>query len=347
MDLQIPGFGKNKLPSRKMNRATVTGWPLLLCLLLLPGEIPENTGIQQAFEAYEEQLLGSTETIRMVPVRGGTFRMGNDGGAAEVSPAHEVAVGDFWMGAYEITWDQYELFSGKRNNQPNPDRGEEVSLEVDGIASATTPYVDMSHGMGKRGYPVINVTQYAALNFCKWLSAKTGRFYRLPTEAEWEYACRAGSTEPYYFGSDTTRLHEYAWYGGNSENRYHPVGQKTPNSFGLYDMHGNVAEWTMDQFSADTYAGRSGNRTENPWVVPDKLYPRTVRGGSWKDPAEALMSFTRIPSDPAWKRIDPQIPKSRWWFTNASHVGFRIIRPRITPSPEEISKYWLEAIDDY
>ncbi len=347
MEVRSSGLGSNRQPRGKINRAAVTYWPVLLLVLLLPDSLPETPGNQQAFEAYAEKLEGSSETIAMVPVRGGSFRMGSDNGPAEVSPAHEVVVGDFWMGAYEITWNQYELFSSQRNNQANPDRGDEVSLEVDAVASATTPYVDMSHGMGKKGYPVINVTQYAALNFCKWLSAKTGRFYRLPTEAEWEYACRAGSTEPYYFGSDSANLDEYAWYGQNSENRYQPVGQKTPNSFGLYDMHGNVAEWTMDQFSADTYAGRGDNRIENPWVVPEKLYPRTVRGGSWKDPAVSLMSFARMPSDPAWKRIDPQIPKSRWWFTNASHVGFRVIRPKITPSPEEISKYWLEAIDDY
>ncbi|MBT8183795.1 MAG: formylglycine-generating enzyme family protein, partial [Eudoraea sp.] len=197
------------------------------------------------------------------------------------------------------------------------------------------------------GYPVVNITEYAALTFCKWLSAKTGKFYRLPTEAEWEYACRAGSTGYYSFGKDSTKLGEYAWYKVNSNNKYQKVGTKKPNAFGLFDMHGNVAEWTMDQYREEGYPDRGETLTTNPWVKPTELYPRAVRGGSWQDDAGALGAASRTGSRAAWKRIDPQIPKSRWWFTNASHVGFRIIRPWNTPSKEEIEKYWLEAIDDY
>jgi formylglycine-generating enzyme len=320
---------------------------MALVILLIPGVLSFTFPAQQGFEGYNEGIEGSEETIAMVPVTGGSYFMGSNSGHVGEGPPHKVEVADFWMGAYEITWDQYLLFSGQRNNQANPDRGTEVSLGVDAIASATTPYVDMSHGMGKKGYPVINVTQYAALTFCKWLSAKTGRFYRLPTEAEWEYACRAGTEGDYFFGNDTTALGEYAWFKGNSGKKYHPVGQKTPNPYGLYDIHGNVAEWTMDQYNSGTYASREGKLSVDPWVVPEKLYPRTVRGGSWMDEALILRSAARTGSDAKWKRIDPQIPKSRWWFTNAPHVGFRIVRPKIAPDPDEIKKYWLEAIDDF
>jgi len=318
-------------------------------LLVLPGAIallPVDRE-EKPFERYEEHLAGSRETIPMVPIHGGKFTMGSDQGPTGETPAHQVQVGDFWMSTTEITWDLYLQFTEQRNNELNSDHSDEVSLKVDGIASATTPYVDMSHGMGKKGYPVINVTQHAALTFCQWLSAKTGRFYRLPTEAEWEYACRAGSAEPYSFGADSTQLGTYAWYKGNSQNHYHPVGLKQPNAYGLFDMHGNVAEWAMDQFELDTYAQRQGEITVDPWVVPDRLYPRSVRGGSWQDEADQLRSAARMGSDPRWKRIDPQIPKSRWWFTNAPHVGFRIVRPRVTPAPKEISAYWLPAINDY
>lgn len=307
----------------------------------------QKTESTDPFVPYNQPLEGSSEEIRMVPVPGGAFMMGNDSGPAAEAPAHEVFVGDFWMSTYEITWDQYLLFSEQRNDAVNTNAGTEVNLDIDGISSATTPYVDMSHGMGRKGFPVVNVTQHGALTFCKWLSAKTGRFYRLPTEAEWEYACRAGSTDAYFFGNDTTQLDAYAWYKSNSGAGYQKVGTKKPNPFGLYDMHGNVAEWTMDKFAAGTYAERSGTEVRDPWVVPTDLYPRTVRGGSWQDAAEALRASARTASDARWKRIDPQIPKSRWWFTNASHVGFRIVRPRNTPSPEAIEKYWLEAIDDY
>ena len=299
------------------------------------------------FEPYKEPLYRDNEGIEMQPVSGGVFTMGSEDGGKAEQPPHQVEVSDFWMATFELTWDQYEYYSQNRDNTIFPGSGTEVKLDVDAISSATTPYVDMSYGMGKRGYPVVNVTQHAALTFCKWLSAKTGRFYRLPTEAEWEYACRAGSTEAYSFGKDSSRLDEYAWYKGNSDGHYHKVGLKEPNAFGLYDMHGNVAEWTLDKFNEDTYKKRSDSENLNPWVVPDELYPRVVRGGSWQDNPEDLRSFSRRGSDPAWKRIDPQVPKSRWWFTNAPFVGFRIVRPRVTPPPEEIAAYWLEAIDEY
>lgn len=322
---------------------------LAVILILMAFNTSHRTSMQiKAFEPYSQVISGSDQVIKMVAVKGGDFLMGNDNGPKNESPSHKVEVDDFWMGAYEITWDQYTLFSERRIDQvENLDRDGEVNLEVDAVASATTPYVDMSHGMGRKDFPVVNITQHAALTFCKWLSAKTGKFYRLPTEAEWEYACRAGSSTQYSFGDDVSKLDEYAWYSGNSGEKYQKIGQKEPNAFGLYDMHGNVAEWTMDQYEETAYSDRKGNTVKNPWIVPTELYPRSVRGGSWKDDAVSLTSSARIASKAAWKRIDPQIPKSKWWHTNASHVGFRIVRPFITPSQEEMEKYWLEAIDDY
>lgn len=322
---------------------------LSLAVLLLSAFENKNHLIAiEGFEAYNELIYGSGVTIQMQPIAGGSFVMGNDNGAAAERPAHKVKVDDFWMSAYEITWDQYQLFAEREiDGASNPEKSMEVDIAIDAVAAATTPYVDMSHGMGRKGYPVVNITEYAALTFCKWLSAKTGKFYRLPTEAEWEYACRAGSSEFYSFGKDSTQLDQYAWYSANSNNKYQKVGTKKPNAFGLFDMHGNVAEITMDQYVELTYANRQTAHPVNPWVRPTKLYPRVVRGGSWQDKAIELGAATRIGSKAAWKRIDPQIPKSRWWFTNASHVGFRIIRPKNTPSKEEIDKYWLEAIDDY
>ena len=325
-------------------------FPILIVLLITASSFYSRRGslAKDTFEAYEEAISGSKEIIKMQPIKGGNFLMGSKMGVKAEHPEHQVAVGDFWMAAYEITWDQYQLFAERLiDGATNPNMAQEVTIDIDGIAAATTPYVDMSHGMGRKGFPVVNITEYAALTFCKWLSAKTGKFYRLPTEAEWEYACRAGSSADYSFGNDSTKLGQYAWYKNNSGNKYHKVGSKKPNTFGLYDMHGNVAEWTMDQFNENGYLSRDEGITTNPWVRPTDLYPRAVRGGSWKDGAGKLRSAARIGSRPAWKRIDPQIPKSRWWFTNASHVGFRIVRPKNTPSKEEIEKYWLEAIDDY
>lgn len=315
------------------------------------GENPESSGIKKnknPFIAYSQEISGSTITIKMNPVKGGEFLMGSNEHNDDEKPQHRVLVDDFWMSSFEITWDQYELFLERQIDTFGlKDLDSEVAIDIDAISSASTPYVDMSQGMGKKGYPVVNITQHAALTFCKWLSAKTGKFYRLPTEAEWEYAARAGSNSSYYFGDNPAELNLYAWYKDNSEGKYQKSGTKQPNKFGLYDMHGNVSEWTMDQYAPDTYANRLGKTNNNPFIKPTKLYPRTVRGGSWMDPAVALRSSAREGSSAEWKRIDPQIPKSRWWFTNAPNVGFRIIRPKKIPPIEEIEAYWLTAIDDY
>lgn len=318
-------------------------------LIILFAPYLEN--IVDNFEPYNEVIPGTDAMISMVPVNEGEFYMGSDkkenGRNEDEGPVHKVKVDAFWMSKYEITWDQYETFLYRESSSEKFKPEEELKafgISLDGISGATQPYIDMSFGMGKKGYPVINVTQYAALSFCKWLTALTGRFYRLPTEAEWEYAARAGTQTRYHFGDKKQSLVDYAWYKNNSKGKYHRVGTKKPNQWGLYDMHGNVSEWTMDKYEEDYYF-RSG--MNNPWNVPDKLYPRVTRGGSWKDDAENLRSAARGWSKKIWKRRDPQLPKSRWWHTDAPFVGFRIVRPESPPSNEEIKKYWLKVYEDY
>ena len=198
----------------------------------------------------------------------------------------------------------------------------------------------MSFGMGVEGYPAICMTQLAAVKFCEWLSAMTGNFYRLPTEAEWEYACRAGTKTAYSFGDTSSNLDIYAWHEGNSGGAYHKVGQKEPNPWGLYDMHGNVSEWTLDKYVPAVYKARKNKTVSNPLEKPTKTYPRVVRGGAWSDKAFRLRSATRRPSSKKWKKRDPQIPKSLWWHTDAPFVGFRIVRPMKTPTPDEQQTYW-------
>jgi formylglycine-generating enzyme required for sulfatase activity len=197
----------------------------------------------------------------------------------------------------------------------------------------------MTFGMGKRGYPAICMTQHAARTFCRWLSAKTGRFYRLPTEAEWEYACRAGTTTAYSFGDDPEQLDDYAWYEANSEGAYQRVGKKRPNPWGLHDMHGNVAEWVLDQYTEEGYEP-SDETLVDPLVIPMTLYPRTVRGGSWDQFADECRSAARDGSDEEWIAQDPQNPVSIWYLTDALHVGFRIVRPLHPPTPEEDAAKW-------
>ncbi len=304
------------------------------------------------FEPYTETIPGTDISIDLVPIQGGKFLMGSPESSPNAQegegPQKEVSVDPFWMEKFEITWDVYDLFVYKelderaaQGNQANVDKA-----KVDAVARPTPPYLDMSFGMGRDGYPAICMTQYAAQMFCKWLTAKTGHFYRLPTEAEWEYACRAGTTTEYSFGDDVSQLGEYGWYYDNTMNGYEKVGTKKPNPWGLYDMHGNVSEWTLDQYNPDFYTSLEGDKANNPLNKPTTLYPRTTRGGSWDDDPEMLRSAARIPSKPSWKQQDPQIPKSRWWHTDARFVGFRVVRPLNPPSPEEIEKFWPEPIED-
>jgi formylglycine-generating enzyme required for sulfatase activity len=175
--------------------------------------------------------------------------------------------------------------------------------------------------------------------YCRWLYNKTGVFYRLPTEAEWEYACRAGSTSTYFFGNDVKQLKEYAWFADNSNKKYQKTGQKKPNAWGLYDMLGNVGEWTLDQYR-DDYFTAIGDAPANPMIAPTETYPRAVRGGGYLDKPDALRCASRQPSDAAWNKRDPQMPKSKWWLTDAMAVGFRIVRPAKAPTAEEAAAFY-------
>jgi formylglycine-generating enzyme required for sulfatase activity len=250
------------------------------------------------------------------------------------------------MGAFEVTWNEYELFMYPDEERKFKDTFK-TDPAIDKVSDAVTrpskPYVEMSFGMGKDGYPAIAMSQHAARKYCHWLSAKTGHFYRLPTEAEWEYACRAGSTTAYSFGDDASKLPEYAWFERNSDFKYQKVGRKKPNAWGLYDMHGNVIEWCFDEFDPGFYAKSAAGTAVQPLNWPVKHYQKVVRGGHWDVPAEACRSAARRASEPAWNAQDPQLPKSTWWLSDAQWVGFRLVRPLKVPSPQELLKFWPSA----
>jgi len=298
------------------------------------------------FRSYRRKIPGTDVSFSMVAIPAGEFTIGSPesepGRKADEGPQRKVRIGAFWMGAHEVTWNEYELWQldldKLRRSKARAATG--LDKKADAVTRPTKPYADMTFGMGQDGYPAICMTQLAAKTYCQWLSAKTGHYYRLPTEAEWEYACRAGTKTAYSFGDDPERLGAYAWYVKNSDEAYHKVGTKKPNPWGLYDMHGNVCEWTLDQYSEKTYASWPADKTiANPLIVPKTLYPRSVRGGSWDDPAPALRSAARRGSNEDWKMQDPQIPKSIWYHTDALFVGFRVVRPLTPPKGKEREKY--------
>lgn len=301
---------------------------------------------------YSSTISRTDVEFQMVAIEGGEFLMGSPASEEfrndNEGPQTSVTVAPFWIGKHEVTWDEYGPFMGtgvdRFKNGMRKDYDPDKHDVVDTVSAPTNPYIEMSFGMGQSGYPAISMTQHAANKYCQWLSAQTGHFYRLPTEAEWEYACRAGTTTAFSFGDNMDDLDQYAWYYDNSNEKYQKVGLKKPNPWGLHDMHGNVMEWTIDQYLPDYYA-RIKEQSENPLIRPTELYPRTVRGGNWDDDPEQLRSATRRGSDPSWKIQDPQLPKSVWYHTDARGLGFRIVRPVEIPSVEEMNFYWNSATD--
>lgn len=263
---------------------------------------------------YKVTIPNTTVSYEMVPIPAGEFSM---------APDRKVKLDAFWMQAHEVTWDEYRLFMFAAKGDTN----------VDAVSRPTRPYVEMSFGMGIDGYPAISMTQHAANKYAEWLSSRTGEFYRLPTEAEWEYACRAGGSEP-------AKLDDYAWYAANSGGKYQKVATKKPNAWGLFDMLGNVMEWTLDGYAPY----KPGNET-NPQVPATGPYPHAVRGGSWYDAANKLTCSARVPSDADWKQQDPQLPKSIWYMTDAQWLGFRLVRPSKVPGVEQMYRYWNNGVE--
>lgn len=309
---------------------------IALFLLSVTSDIFAQDKRKNVANTYTQKIPGSKLSFKMTLIPGGEFLIGSKPNTAfaepDEFPSKKIKISSFWMGIHEVTYDEFLLFLNDEDISRN--------TLADAVTRPTPQYIDLSWGMGKLGgYPVNSMSQLTALMYCKWLYKKTGVFYRLPTEAEWEYAARAGSSDIYFFGNDSARLGEYAWYKANSSEKYQKVGQKKPNPFGLYDIYGNVSEWTLDQYDEKYYSNLKDGVTD-PVTNPGGRYPKTVRGGGYDDPAVALRSANRVASTVEWNKRDPQIPKSKWWLTDAASVGFRLVRPEVQPSKEEIEAFF-------
>jgi formylglycine-generating enzyme required for sulfatase activity len=268
-----------------------------------------------------------------------------------------VEVEPFWMGKYEVTWAEYKefmsLYGVFKQFQIKRIRPVNDVNRVDAITAPTElydPTFTFEHGEDPR-QPAVTMTQYAARQYTKWLSAVTGHFYRLPSEAEWMHAARGGAPTAYHFGDDPKELGDYAWFEGNADGTTHRVGEKKPNQYGLYDLHGNVAEWVIDELLDDGYQRFAGKKVKaaDAIVWPVKPYPRVVKGGHWDDPADRLRIAARLGShDEEWKSEDPNLPLSPWWFTSdpARGVGFRLFRPLHEPQRDMKLKFWEADAED-
>ena len=303
---------------------------ILLWPTLAPTQAPSKYPLVEptTHKAYAEKINDNV-SFEMAPIPGGTFMMGSpddeNGRGDNEGPLHPVTVKPFWMAKCEIAWDEYDMYWENRPKgpPPRPKLTEKPTKLPDAITSPTPPYEDPTFGYGKKGFPVIAVSHHAAMEYCRWLSEKTGKLYRLPTEAEWEWACRAGATK-----DDLTKIDDIAWYEKNSNDSPHPVGKKKPNAWGLHDMYGNVAEWCLDAYKKDFYGTLPKDK---PFVLPfnppiDQRYGDVVRGGSWNDGPEKCRSAIRRFSEKTWIKRDPQRPQSIWWLTDADWVGFRVVR---------------------
>jgi len=314
---------------RSTELRTVFSIAVLSFLILLAA----GTSVASAQEKeYIETVVadnGEKIPLKMVLIPGGTFKMGSPEGETgrreNEGPQIEVKVDSFYLAATETT---LQLFLAYYREAKGPKEDFVIASRRDDVDSVTGPtpvYGDMTMGRGNQN-PAMGMTWLNAMTFCKWLSKKTGKQYRLPTEAEWEYAAREGTSTIYGIGDDPALLSEFAWFKENSYYETHDVAQKKPNAYGLYDILGNVREWVFDYYAKDAYAQvADSNPLDNP-TGPGAGKVHVVRGGDYRSTPATLRCAYRSFEQRSWKAGDPQIPKSRWWYPNIDYIGFRVAR---------------------
>jgi formylglycine-generating enzyme required for sulfatase activity len=286
--------GRNPRRPLRKGQVRAAGRPFLLwtVVALLGSAGFAGTALPADLAPYTQDIAGTLVKFDMLPVPGATYEM-QDPEHPDATLTAELK--SFWIGKTEVTWDEYDVYA---YGLDKPDKAED---EKQAISRPSKPYGSPDQGFGHHGFPAICMTYHAAEQYCHWLSVKTGKKYRLPTEAEWEYACR-GDVLPAGPIADKALLERLAWFRDNSDYATHAVGTKEANAWGLHDVLGNVAEWCKGV-------------GEQP----------VVRGGSYEDPANKVYPGARQLQQPEWNESDPQIPKSKWWLPDAWGVGFRVI----------------------
>ena len=299
-----------------------------------PAEVKVPAKVDLPAKNFTEVLPGGI-TFEMVYVPGGEFLMGSPESEAgrnpDEGPEHKVVVKPYWIGKTEVRWDEFDRWTKNMDVIEYPAK-EPFPKTADALSRPTPTYEHEDYKHPHEGHPAICMSHHAAMMYCHWLRIVAKKGFRLPTEAEWEFACRAGSRTAYSFGDDAMALGDYANFQGNTEKDDEhqkgtttKCGSKKPNAFGIHDMHGNVAEWCLDHYDAEFYKKSPGLSPVN--VPTDKKWSHVCRGGSFKDNAEKLRSAARLSSDPKWMRKDPQSPRSIWWLTLMDQIGFRVCLP--------------------
>jgi len=248
---------------------------------LLASALVASPSAQSSGGRYHESIAGTLVSFEMIRVPAGS------------------GVAGFFISRTEVTWDLFDVYMLRLDTPKAP-------ADADAIARPSEPYGAPDYGWGHAGYPAMSVTAASAASFCRWLSAKTGRTYRLPTDAEWSHAAGLAVWRE---GGAIVSIDALAWHQGNAGGQVHPVGKRAADMLGLADLFGNVAEWVS--------------------TGPETF---TTRGGSYRDPVSTLGPGTRANQDPTWNQRDPQLPKSRWWLSDGPFVGFRVLSPVSNPS---------------
>jgi len=297
------------------------------------------------FDNFTEMIPGTTVSFDMVAIPEGIFTMGSPDNEplrdVDEGPVRKVSLSKFWIAKTEVTWDEYLAFFRATSSQGRTEGQVVTRKNTDAISGATPPWGAPDQGWGKGKRPAITMSWHAANVYCQWLSKVTGKKYRLPTEAEWEYACRGGTESPYFFkgspkdytsegflrkffGADTSVISSSVIYKENSSSKTMEPYAVRENPFGLLNMSGNVAEFCLDFYSPDYYKADSTNLV-NPGG-PESGQEHVIRGGSFKSDARDVRSAARdMTRTKAWLITDPQIPKSIWWYSDCIDVGFRVV----------------------
>ncbi len=311
-----------------------------------PDQIYSEPATVTSFDDFTEFIPNSAVSFKLKAIPGGKFKIGSPSDELfrdeDEGPVKEVEVSRFFMGEIEVSWDEYMAFYAQTSGEGRSTDTEGLRKDtddLDAIVGATPPYGQPDQGWGKGQRPAISISYHAAETYCRWLSKVTGKTYRLPTEAEWEFAARGGQEGPYFFDvnpkkvmkkglfssrPDTTTINTYVVYLENSGLKTQEPDFVLPNPYGLKNMLGNVAEFCADWYSPDYYESLIDGQ-KNP-KGPASGQEHVIRGGHYRSNAAQVRlsdrDFTRTTD---WLKTDPQVPKSIWWFSDCFHVGFRVV----------------------